>query len=534
MQESWECEDCNVVLDGIEAFTEHMIVHIIEEKKASMASNGVESESDIGEALKDAGETVHDAIGEVLPVKHKVKRKKKVSEKRLGKSKKSKTLRESEMEVNEAFSEKMIVKDDGSFHCKECPLFVTKVRLLARSHAQACGKKSKLGRRSKKHVCPECGKAFLGKLKLREHNQMCHVLPKYQCSICMKQFGLRGNYKKHLKIHDQLVSFCCPYCPKTFTFEAYKNRHVKRVHVRKLEDSEADIGEDNVQTVSELETRQIGDMDELLLEINQKEVECNGGRLLWEFGVSFSNTVKTSTSSYESFVNSLGVNSTEEWDDWILFSKLMDMSVRADGSDEGFEFAVTKHGDGAESVVFVGNTVSSAEAFIYDIISNVVASAVSLSTLGYVQSEGGDGDKEAIEDSVGKTLEKPRSFLLPQCLTEKQHEMLDQIDKEMFDKTEAEVSMRQLGKVKKSKEDLRCEYCNTTGFRNQWFLDRHVSLMHVGSIRCKICETVFVDKFSYMQHSKTCYYWCGKEGCGYHEKRKSRVDSHRRQHEKEF
>jgi hypothetical protein len=50
---------------------------------------------------------------------------KKTKPKKTGPKKKGKTLRENEMELNNDFAEKIFVKDDGIFCCKNCPKFAT-------------------------------------------------------------------------------------------------------------------------------------------------------------------------------------------------------------------------------------------------------------------------------------------------------------------------------------------------------------------------------------------------------------------------
>ena len=62
---------------------------------------------------------------------------------------------------------------------------------------------------------------------------------------------------------------------------------------------------------------------------------------------------------------------------------------------------------------------------------------------------------------------------------------------------------------------------------------RHVERMHFGPIKCKICQTIFGDKYWYLRHSKDCYYFCSVDGCTFHDKRKSRLDGHMRMHLKD-
>ena len=118
-------------------------------------------------------------------------------------TKKSKTLRESEIETNDAFVDKMVTKEDGTFHCKNCPTFVTSVRLLARSHAQSCRIKKKISRRRlRKSHCDECGEDFEGEMRLVRHIKESHTMPSYLCSICLRKFKSRLTYRRQLRVHS--------------------------------------------------------------------------------------------------------------------------------------------------------------------------------------------------------------------------------------------------------------------------------------------------------------------------------------------
>ena len=146
------------------------------------------------------------------------------------KAKKTMTLRENELEVNDAFADKIVVKEDGNFHCKNCPTFITSVRLLARSHANVCGGRKTVGRKVKKFSCDDCGEVVKGKKNLQKHVKKMHTMPTYQCSTCLKRLKSRVTYRRHLKTHDNNLTIACPHCPKMFRYESYKNRHVYRVH----------------------------------------------------------------------------------------------------------------------------------------------------------------------------------------------------------------------------------------------------------------------------------------------------------------
>ena len=86
---------------------------------------------------------------------------------------------------------------------------------------------------------------------------------------------------------------------------------------------------------------------------------------------------------------------------------------------------------------------------------------------------------------------------------------------------------RQEAQVRKGQT---CSCCGASGINGVSKLMLHMDRMHSKSVTCSICEVVFVDKYSFLEHSQTCYYWCPVEGCNYHEKRESRFKGHLRTH----
>ena len=78
---------------------------------------------------------------------------------------------------------------------------------------------------------------------------------------------------------------------------------------------------------------------------------------------------------------------------------------------------------------------------------------------------------------------------------------------------DAEEGDAEEGESLKKSRVIRCPYCDEAGFQGGWFLKRHVDRMHLVPIKCEICETVFVDKYWYLKHSKDCYCFCSVEGC---------------------
>ena len=226
------------------------------------------------------------------------------------------------MELNSAFAEKISVREDGGFSCKNCPNFATSVRLLARTHAQTCGsKKKKVGRKAVKISCPVCGTVCEGKKGLVKHFQVSHATSSYRCSTCLKKLKTRKNYLRHLKIHDQVPAVKCPHCRKYFKFKSYRDRHVKRVHITALRVTEQQFkGKDD------------GD-EELVIKIDMKE-SLVGDNYAWQYEATFPGSDKVNRSSYKSFFNTIGLYCKEDWDAWLMMSQLFNLPLSVDGIED--------------------------------------------------------------------------------------------------------------------------------------------------------------------------------------------------------
>ena len=515
-------------------------------------------------------------------------------------AKSKKTLRESEVEANEAFAEKIVTsKDDRIFTCRMCPFFVTSVKILARSHALSCGVKKKAGRHAKKVKCDECGEEFEGRMNLMKHVKMLHTMPSYQCSTCLRKFKSRGNYKKHLLVHSTVATVPCPYCPKVFRFQSYKLRHIKRVHTEKFgirKKTVEEVSEDRVdqgnteqemdvpghpvdqettekevpETSIEQENMDMNKEDLIGITVSQRE-ERFGPNYYWQLESSFPVTDRTKSSSYTQFYSSLGLYSREDWDDWMEVSKMLNMNITEDNTvSEGFEVAVITEANGDETVLCAGCYVFSTD-FVRDIVlelvDNVFRSELPQPLVQHVANQvvGGGSNQHLLEQGGGaygggvegadivtvSTIEQVLNF---QEQVEEEVEMVAFVDgtsdvPHFGDQEHAEEHVENIPSADNTTIDsvnvtlskpggkeqrlISCEHCGASGFKDGWYLRRHITLMHTGSVQCNICSNIFIDKHKYLQHAKTCYYWCDVAGCSYHEKRKSRVDSHMRSHERD-
>ena len=80
------------------------------------------------------------------------------------------------------------------------------------------------------------------------------------------------------------------------------------------------------------------------------------------------------------------------------------------------------------------------------------------------------------------------------------------------------------------KKGLTCSHCGSLGINGMSKLLLHIDRMHSKPVSCSICRVEFVDRFNFIVHSPSCFYWCPVEGCDYHEKRESRFNGHLRKH----
>ena len=416
------------------------------------------------------------------------------------KSGKNKTLRESEIAIEEAFKDKIVCRDGNSYNCRCCPLFVTSVKLLARSHAQSCGEKKKLGRRAKVLKCDECGDSFMGKIMLVKHVQEKHTLPQYQCSICLKKYKKRLHYRRHLKIHNNPLTSFCPFCSSVFKFEYLRDRHVTRVHRKKLKAKKINTDE-----------------NEANIDINQTE-EKHGSNFFWQFEVSFPTNTKSSSSSDQFFYNSLGLYSEADWDAWMLSSKLLGLPVTANGCDAGFEIAVQTTKSGAERIVCAGSKAGGA-------VEDMAETDVDLTE---EDLNGEDGGEEVVSGSL---IEQVLGHLGEGVIFANgepgEAPIVPSVDVLPHDESGS------VGAVLESSKLNICQYCGTSGFKDRWYLSRHISQMHMDSVLCEICKNVFVDKFRFLQHVRTCFFWCDRDGCHFHDKRESRLEGHKKKHDRE-
>ena len=75
-------------------------------------------------------------------------------------------------------------------------------------------------------MCPECGKMFEQKWKMKAHIKNVHTFGHFQCQECGKEFTLKQQIKNHIYNHHQAPKQCL-YCVKDVK---PLSGHIKGVH----------------------------------------------------------------------------------------------------------------------------------------------------------------------------------------------------------------------------------------------------------------------------------------------------------------
>ncbi|XP_037800156.1 PR domain zinc finger protein 15-like [Penaeus monodon] len=125
-----------------------------------------------------------------------------------------------EMDVKESTK----LKDGPNFTCTVCGAALATKHSLNTHLRTAHG-----GPTAKSLSCEVCGKQFLRKDLLREH-QSVHAPPSYPCPTCKKLFKTRKYLEVHSLMHQGIKRFSCKYCNKKFHQKVNLSRH-ERSHM---------------------------------------------------------------------------------------------------------------------------------------------------------------------------------------------------------------------------------------------------------------------------------------------------------------
>lgn len=80
--------------------------------------------------------------------------------------------------------------------------------------------------RSPNFKCDECGKLFVTKFRLKNHQEIHRNEKNYECEICKKRFRWKAVLKIHSGTHSGEKPHQCQYCDKRFADMSYLKTHL--------------------------------------------------------------------------------------------------------------------------------------------------------------------------------------------------------------------------------------------------------------------------------------------------------------------
>lgn len=149
-------------------------------------------------------------------------------------------------------------------HVKSFNRHVQEVHAAIKEHCHACNYKTSRKEKLRQHIkfyhdniydnkCEHCEYAAITKEKLQKHVKAVHLKVKDEaCHLCPMRFSTRDKVKSHVKKRhtnadgseavfisnpgwDKRGRFICPECPQQLVSMKGLRRHIKRVHVERVE-----------------------------------------------------------------------------------------------------------------------------------------------------------------------------------------------------------------------------------------------------------------------------------------------------------
>nr|XP_013003296.1 LOW QUALITY PROTEIN: zinc finger protein 350 [Cavia porcellus] len=124
-------------------------------------------------------------------------------------------------------------RNENSFVSANCEKFHTKIpfptsqKLISIKSQFSSPKHKKIQKAEKRHVCSECGKAFIKKSWLTDH-QVIHTGEKpHRCNLCGKAFSRKFMLTEHHRTHTGEKPYECTECGKAFLKKSRLNIHQK-------------------------------------------------------------------------------------------------------------------------------------------------------------------------------------------------------------------------------------------------------------------------------------------------------------------
>ena len=113
----------------------------------------------------------------------------------------------------------------NEFECDICKIMVNR-RCQIKVH------KAQVHEEIKKHICPQCNKAFAIPKTLQIHIKVVHdKIREFVCDICKKSFSVACNLKVHMQnVHKEVKDVHCESCNSSFKSELMLRHHTNYKH----------------------------------------------------------------------------------------------------------------------------------------------------------------------------------------------------------------------------------------------------------------------------------------------------------------
>ena len=255
------------------------------------------------------------------------------------------------------------------------------------------------------------------------------------------------------------------------------------------------------------------DEEDLTIGVDLRESRA-GQDCSWQFSATFPGCEKQNSRSFKSFFNTIGLFSKQDWDEWILVSQMLGLTFSPAGHMDDLEVAMSTDVDGEVQVTCIGTSTGEPPLLeSHDIFEEVGLEEGAVEDGAAEEGaaeEGAAGEDAAEEGAVqggaiqggaveeGAVVEGDVHGNIPGDIEASNSFDMDEPTPEENPDEDGTDDAQQL-ETKKSPAMFSCPLCDEIGYKDAWFLRRHIQRMHQVPIRCEICSAVFIDKYCYMK-----------------------------------